>query len=422
MRLILSSGAWRRAVLLSLVIAATAAAQTPAPSAPAAPDQRPTFALSVTLVTTDVIVRDDRGQFVPDLTRDDFVVLEDGRPQQLSSFVLVHGGRTFNAAPAAAPPVMEGIVLPNSRPAPDAEGRVLVLLVDDAHLEALNSHHVRALLKKVHDTLVRPGDLVALYTTGTSAVEVPPTYDHKLLQAAVDKVVGNGLTFADITSLSEGPSGPANLRQRAANTFATVYDVINALDRVRNRRKAVVYVSQGYDFDPFPEARRGTDKVFGGRYGQPTREMIRDETNPFFRSANVFADSDLAAQLRELTHAANRVNATLYTLDPRGLVGTTDAGQQIDSREWSSHLQKTQSSLRFLAAATGGMAVVNQNDFTPALKQIDAETSDYYVLGFYSDNPDPKQRVRQLEVTVKRPGLEVASRRSYSLRDRLAPK
>ncbi len=422
MRPSLSSRGWRGAAVLSLVAGAGLAAQTPAPPAAPTSDQRPTFALAVTLVTTDVIVRDDGGQFVPDLTRDDFVVLEDGRPQTLTSFVLVHGGRTFNAVAAPAPPAMEGIVLPGSRPAADAEGRVLVLLVDDAHLEALNSHHVRALLKNVLATLVRPGDLASLYTTGTSAVEVPPTYDHKWLEAGVDKVTGNGLTFADITSLSEGPSGPANLRQRAANAFATAYDIINSLDRVRNRRKAVIYVSQGYDFDPFPEARRGTDKVFGGRYGQPTRDMIRDETNPFFRSANVFADSDLAAQLRELTHAANRVNATLYTIDPRGLVGTTDAGQQIDSREWSGHLQKTQSSLRFLAAGTGGIAVVNQNDFGPALKQIDAETSDYYVLGYYSDNPDPKQRVRAIDVSVKRPGVKVLSRRSYSLRDRPAPR
>jgi hypothetical protein len=62
------------------------------------------------------------------------------------------------------------------------------------------------------------------------------------------------------------------------------------------------------------------------------------------------------------------------------------------------------------------MAVVNQNDFVPALKRIDAETSDYYVLGYYSDNSDPKQRVREIDVKVKRPGMKVAARRSYSLR------
>ena len=42
-----------------------------------------------------------------------------------------------------------------------------------------------------------------------------------------------------------------------------------------------------------------------------------------------------------------------------------------------------------LAEETGGIAVVNQNDFDKALKRIDAESSDYYVLGYYSSNPDP---------------------------------
>jgi hypothetical protein len=50
------------------------------------------------------------------------------------------------------------------------------------------------------------------------------------------------------------------------------------------------------------------------------------------------------------------------------------------------------------------------------LKRIDAETSDYYILGFYSTNPDPSKRVRQLEVRVDRPDISVAARKAYSLK------
>jgi VWFA-related protein len=381
-----------------------------------AQEQKPTFTTGVTLVTTDVIVRDDKGQFVADLKKEDFQVFEDGHPQDVISFVLVHGGRTFNVAAPPTPTQQEGIVLPNSRPVGDEAGRVLLIFVDDAHLEALNTHHVRAFLKKVTSTLVHEGDLVSLVTTGTSSLAVPLTYDRATIEAAIDKVTGNGLTFLDLTQLSEGPSGPANLRQRAANAFATAYETINGLERVKNKRKAVIWVSQGYDFNPFEGARRGTDRVFGGRYGSPTRDMIRDEENPFFRSANVFADTDLQAQLQEITRAANRANATLFTVDPRGLVGTTDAGQQIDQDEWTTHIQKAQSSMRVLAENTGGFAVLNANDFGPALKRIDAETSDYYVLGFYSSNKDSSKRVRELEVKVNRSNVTVASRRFYSLR------
>ena len=51
-----------------------------------------------------------------------------------------------------------------------------------------------------------------------------------------------------------------------------------------------------------------------------------------------------------------------------------------------------------------------------SIKRIDAETSDYYVLGFYSSNPDPLRRTRRIEVVTKRDGVKVWSRTSYSLR------
>jgi hypothetical protein len=74
-----------------------------------------------------------------------------------------------------------------------------------------------------------------------------------------------------------------------------------------------------------------------------------------------------------------------------------------------------------LAEQTGGLAVVNTNDFTKALKRIDAETSDYYVLGYYSGNPDPTQRRRQIEIRVKKQdadggNLELLYRREYTLK------
>ena len=60
-----------------------------------------------------------------------------------------------------------------------------------------------------------------------------------------------------------------------------------------------------------------------------------------------------------------------------------------------------------LAEETGGIAVVNQNDFDKALKRIDAETSDYYVLGYYSKNPDIAEAPPAVEVSVTRAGSTV---------------
>ena len=101
---------------------------------------------------------------------------------------------------------------------------------------------------------------------------------------------------------------------------------------------------------------------------------------------------------------------------PRGLVAGGDIGENVDPIEWQTYVMKAQDSLRTIADLTGGFAIVNQNDFDKALKRIDAETSDYYVLGFYSSNPDPLRRTRRIQVVTKRDGVQVWSRTSYSLR------
>ncbi len=120
------------------------------------------------------------------------------------------------------------------------------------------------------------------------------------------------------------------------------------------------------------------------------------------KQSETFSDADLAFELGEITRAANRANTTIYTIDPRGLVAGTDIDEQVDPTEWGNYVRKSQDSMRVLAEETGGLAVVNMNNFDKALKQIDAASSDYYVLGYYSSNPDPTKRRRQIEVKVTR--------------------
>ena len=61
--------------------------------------------------------------------------------------------------------------------------------------------------------------------------------------------------------------------------------------------------------------------------------------------------------------------------------------------------------------------MVNTNDFAGELKRIDAETSDYYVLGFYSSNPDPTKRTRHAGSQGRSARTStVASRSAYSLK------
>ncbi len=424
--------AWCATTLLGITVGLAAQAPPAAQNPPAAkaaqqPDQQPTFRVTVNLVTSDVIPRDGNGQFIADLTKDDFEVWEDGDRQEIAALTLIHGGRAFNYLAPPPPPVQEGIILPPSRPTNDAAGRIFILFVDDLHLDFRNTGRIRDLFKRISKTLIHEGDMFGIVSTGPSSLAIDLTYDRRRLEEAIKRISGNALRPDDIIQGPEGAEGPSEVRYRAHVAFSTAYDLVQNLEKVTNRRKAIIYVSNGYDFDPFPKARAGEDPLFGGRFGanQPTDpdnpDSGQQNEDPFRRQQNVFADADLARELAELTRAANRANATVYTLDPRGLVGGPDLDDQVDPVEYGNFIRKSQDSLRVLADETGGIAVVNQNDFDKALKRIDAETSDYYVLGYYSKNPDPTKRHRQIEVKVKREGVDVRYRRAYSLKPPPAP-
>jgi VWFA-related protein len=385
----------------------------PAPVAPPAPGQ-PDFRIAVDLVTTDVIARDSRDQFVADLTKDDIEIFEDGVKQDLASMTLVHGGRVLNLQAPPPPPTQEGIILPTARPRNDAAGRIFLLIVDDLHLDFRNTGRIRDLFKRIQNSLVHEGDMFGIVSTGPSSLAIDLTYDRKVLTESIKKITGNALKPSDIIQGQDGPQGPSEVRYRAHVAFSTARDIVTQLEKITNRRKAVVWVSNGFDFNPFEKQRQGEDPIYGGRFGQTQEEG--QQINQQFNQGTQFADADLARELADLTRSANRANATFYTIDPRGLVAGQDLDETVDPSDFQQHIMKTQNSLRVLADETGGIAIVNQNNFDKGLKRIDAETSDYYVVGYYSSNPDPTKKTRKIEIKVKRDGLNVWSRTSYTLR------
>jgi VWFA-related protein len=422
------------ALALCAAGAGLAASQQP-PVPPAGQDKKPEGILtpqqsrevirrSVDLITQDVIVRDPQGQFVADLSKTDFDVFEDGVKQDVVTFVLTHGGRVINDISAPPPPVQEGILLPPPRPTNDASGRIFLIFVDDLHMDFRNTGRIRDLFKKISKELVHDGDLFGIVSTGPSSIEQDMTYDRKRLDEAIGKIAGNGLKPSEIIETPDGSQGPPEVRYRAHVAFSTAYDILQKMEQIHNRRKAFIYVSNGYDFDPFSKSRA---KAANERYSSMMGSNSSDsgdssggssDVNPFSKSGNEFAAADLAAELSELTREANRANVTMYTIDPRGLVGGPDLDETtLDTMDWQDHIRETQSSLRVIAELTGGYAVVNSNDFDKALKRIDGETSDYYVLGYYSSNPDPLKKRRNIEIKVKKPGkYDLNYKTSYTLR------
>ncbi len=412
--------------LCGLALTAGLASETPAQTTEAPAPRQPgtTFRSGVTLIRTDVIVRDANGAFVPDLTAADFRIEEDGVPQEVASLILVHGGRVFNQL-VPPPPVHEGIILPERRVQSQIPGRIIVFFVDAMHLEPETTPRVRHFVKEVADTLVHDGDLVGLISNGPAGTAVDLTYDLQHVKSAVDGIVGNGMTPRDlIENTQEGPDGPGELRWRAHRAFLTVNGVLEGLAGIQDRRKVILYISTGYDLNPFAlqrlhrtplrdELLRERPLDLAGENVDPGE--ILNPLNRIERQGAVFADGELIAELAEVTDTATRANTTLYTMDPRGLISSPDIDYDVPIDAWREYMMAARSSLRTLAELTGGISIVNTNNFSELLRRIDAETSDYYVVGYYTSNPDPTHRRRALRVTVARDGLEVQARDSYTL-------
>ncbi len=412
---------------LAVTLSASLLAQAPAP--PAQGGQTPTFRVQIDAVTMDVVVKDNQGRFIPDLRKDEFEIYEDGVKQEIASMTMSHGGRVTNLLEAPPPPPPEGIILPPTRRVQDTSGRIFLFFVDDLHLQFQNTGRIRQLFKKVGQNLIHEGDLFGIVSSGPSSISIDMTYDRRRLEDAINKMTGSGMKPSDIINRGTAGQGPTELKYNAHVAFSTMREALNNLEKVTNRRKALVWVSEGYDFNPFQDSRLGLRDPSSPFMQNQSAVMQNTVTNAdgststtpdsmtrYQQQQETFNDAELAYELAELTRSANRANTTIYTIDPRGLVAGSDIDEQVDPVEWGRFVRKSQDSLRVLAEETGGVAVVNMNDFDKALKNIDAASSDYYVLGYYSSNPDPTKRRRQIEVKVLRKDVEVFSRKEYVLR------
>jgi hypothetical protein len=175
--------------------------------------------------------------------------------------------------------------------------------------------------------------------------------------------------------------------------MSTLKNVADWLTNVRGRRKAMLFLSEGIDYDMY--------NIFEARHA-----------------------SSVLDDVREAIAAATRANVNIYSIDPRGLsfLGSEmmdftnlpdDTSEGLGTGALLKETQVAQDSLRVLADETGGFAAVNANDFKPAFDRIVQENSSYYVLGYQPSNDRRDGRYRKIQVRVKRPGLQVRARRGY---------
>ena len=417
----------RTAVLcgVSTIAPLVTAQQQPAPSA--------TFQVQVDFVDIDAVVTDERGNFVGDLTRDDFELLDDGKPQDISAFSLVDipvPTATAGVRPRATPPVVSD-VKSNAEP---ISGRLYVIVLDDLNVAPLRTKIVVNAARELIERNFGPNDLAAItYTSGRTDGAQEFTSERASLLAAIDKFQGRKLRSTVIEKADQyfqqhlkeleinkpnpddpdAPTGPPQSGTvRGPNGYSDIttdaddferghraQQVLGALKRlaevmggIRGRRKAIVMFSEGIDYPIYD--------IFGSQ-----------------------AATTVMMATRDAIAAAARANVSFFAVDPRGLVGMTSEAIELnaaadphlgfDAKGLLADMYLSQDSLRTLADETGGYAAVNSNNLTTALNRIVRLNSRYYVLGYYPNDARHDGRFHKIEVRAKRPGLRVSARKGY---------
>jgi VWFA-related protein len=363
-----------------------------------------TFRVEVNYVEIDAVVTDAQGNFVPGLTKDDFEVVEEGKPQSLSILTRVDIPLERADAPLFSPTAIEPDVQSNTKP---FNGRVIVLVLDDLQTHFARSVRVREAAKQFIEHYLGENDIAAVVQTGArrdGAQEF--TANRRLLLEAVENFVGQKARSATLDRLDDyymqrdvgSLATPRDLSEaerafKARNTYSTLKQVADYLAGVRGRRKAVVVFSEGVDYP--------IDNPIYNRYA-----------------------SDIRNEMQSAIAAATRANVSFYGVDPRGLSGLGDEAMDVRSlpddptlglgiTSLNDELRQSQDSLRTISDETGGFAAVARNDLRTAFSRIIQDNSSYYLLGYYSKDTRRDGRFRTVQVRVKRPGLTVRARRGY---------
>ena len=401
--------------------------------------QTPRFRVAVDAVRIDAVVTDKHGTIVRDLTADDFVVLQDGKKQNVTfaQFVPVLVASADAAAAPAGP--LKANPVTGAPPLPGAGlvrrehiQRTIALVVDDLGMSVESLFHVKRGLHTFIDTGVQAGDLVALVRTGGSMDGLQPfTTDRRVLHAAVDSLQWHAFSRSGVESFD-----PVNMFTvlGSEHTTMTTGD-FSALDTARNSvvsagtlgalnlviqgaknlpgRKAVLFVTEGF-------AILEEDRRLGGA-------KRSDFRNP---------DARIRGVLDRAIDRATRAGVVIYSIDARGLqtggllaaddfncavnCPTEDFQALIRQKalERNDKRRDTQEGMAYLAEQTGGFAVLNTNNIGVGLARAAEDVRDYYVIGYAPDTgtfaaKGKLPQYRKIEVRTRRSDLKVRTRKEF---------
>jgi VWFA-related protein len=399
-----------RSCLGLVVVALLLAAWPVSPQA----QQAPVFRAALSMVSVDVVVRDRDGNIVRGLKEEDFTILEDGRPQQLRTFVFQEISE--QALAATSVDLLKGVeekvletstqpvtpVAPTPMRSEELAGRRLVILLFDT--SSMSPEDTQRAVDSAREFVTKDmttADLVAVATVSSLlTVYRDFTADRALVTEAL-----NQLAYTDGTDVPPPSASTAAIDEAAAAATEETVDADAAeLEMFNNDLRLRALRTLAESLAPI-EQKKAILYFSGGmqRSGQ-----------------------DNQIELRSAINAAVRSNVSIYPIDTRGLQAVVPGG---DARQASgrgqamfsgrgmaqqfARLSASQDTLVSLAADTGGRAFTDSNNFGEAFARVRRDMSAYYLLGYSSTNTTKDGRFRRIQVRAKNTAYRVEARAGY---------
>jgi VWFA-related protein len=440
-------------LVVAALAAALAAQQANPPPPPQPPPQpaQPTFRTEANYVRVDVYPTKD-GAPVADLRQDEFEVLESNAPQKIEQFerIVIRGGGPQETR-------SEPNTIAESRAmAESGRARLMVLFLDTYHVDVSDSYRIRKPLIESLDRMIGPDDMVAVMTPEMSARDITfarrtgtisglltrywhwGERDRTIPPDPEDQMYGECYPNVPATDRCADQNGIAAEmidRRHEKRALDALQDLVRYLRGIREERKAILAISNGWlEYRPNDSLMRPL-KCHGVPTGPTlgidprTGRIATTDTQPGaipHGSCDIdrmrLAQLDNEAEFRQILDEANRANASFYPIDPRGLAAFDTPMMRTDvpgppPRVTSITVDRAMltarlTSLRTLAEATDGLAIVDTNDLAGGFRRVVADLSSYYLLGYYSTGKlDGK--FHSISVRVKRPGVRIRARRGY---------
>jgi VWFA-related protein len=358
------------------------------------PQQRPTFSTTTNVVIVNVTVLDRNGKPIENLTKDDFELYEDGKLQKLQAVDFQHLNNTVLPAvdspeaqlpppPKGYNPEREKAAIQNTMLSKYQDRRLMILLFDFSSMQPAEQMRAKNAAIKFLNSQMTASDTVSVMIYGSSLQTLLDfTSDRDLLINTIQKFrigeASENAIFADAGADSEDQSGQFVADETEFNIFNADLKLAALEDAARKlgqypEKKALIYISSGIQ-------KNGVDNQ---------------------------------SQLRATTNTAVRANVAFYPIDARGLSALVPGGDATQAgavgsklysgagqRSLKENFNNQQETLDTLARDTGGKALLDSNDLTEGIRQVQQDFSSYYVLSYVSSNTAQDGRYRRIQVKL----------------------